>query len=205
MNRCVLVLGLFLLFSSSASSVTVVLTADKTEVYVNEIIRFHLEVRDAGHAGGGFTIYREVEEKTFAIVKGPMYTSACTLCRGVSDVGDLNEEPSFIPLVAGSYRATATYGGVTEDVDFTVHPLTTTSTTSMTTSSTRQVTTSSTSSTPSSSSTSSTTSSTPGEPSTTLMEVVDKKEDKTDVPYLPFIVLLFFLAALSYLYLGKRC
>lgn len=134
-----------MLLSWSAWAVTINLTSDKTELKVNETITFHLEVRDAGYMGGAFTVRRLNEDNIWQNVR-QSFSSSCTMCRGGRDMGDLKEDPSFIPLLPGVYRADATYGGMNKTIEFTVYPLTTTSSTTITTSTTKRTTTTTTSS-----------------------------------------------------------
>jgi hypothetical protein len=178
---------------AAASSPTVILTSDKTELMVNESIKFHIEVHDWGSSAGGFTIMREVEVNKFKIVGRPYFTSSCTMCRKGKEHSDLDENFIFKPTVGGNYRAEASYATAYEKIDFTVYsPTTTTSSTSTSTSTTSSTssTTSTTSSTTSTTSTSSTSTSTtipasPGGEHLTAFHVLG-------------LVLLLFVSALVY-------
>lgn len=158
------------LMACSVNAVNVELLSDKTELKVNETITFHLSVSDGGSAGGGFSVYRKVNG-TFQQARRTTFTSSCTMCKGTSPLGDLNETTSFIPLHAGEYRAVANYGGVAKEINFTVYTDTTTTTTTTSTTTSRRTTTTTTSSSTSTTSTSTTTTSTTlQETSTTLPE-----------------------------------
>jgi hypothetical protein len=132
----------------TSSAVIINLTSDKTEMKINDTITFHLEVRDAGFTGGAFTVRIEDENNTWKNVR-TSFSSSCTMCKGGRDMEDLKEDPSFIPLKAGTYRADATYGGMNRSIEFTVSPITstTTSTSSTTTTTTSTTTTTTTSTT----------------------------------------------------------
>ena len=127
-----------LLLAWTVSPITLVLTEDKTDLKVNETITFHLVVRDAGRMGGQLVILRENGSNNFIAAGLPRFASSCTLCKGGSDLGDINDDSPYIPLREGRYKAVATYGGSSQEVNFTVRPFTTssTSTTSSTTSTT---------------------------------------------------------------------
>ncbi|MFZ2455759.1 MAG: hypothetical protein WAX07_04725 [Candidatus Altiarchaeia archaeon] len=161
MKKILLCAAALALLACTGSAVLVELSSDKTELKINETISFQLVVSDGGSVGGGFSVYRKIND-TFQQARRTTFTSSCTMCKGTSPLGDLNESTTFIPLHAGDYRAVANYGGVSREINFTVYPLTTTTTptTSSTTSTKRTTTTTSTTTTTTTTTTSSTTTTT---------------------------------------------
>jgi len=184
------ILIVFMVFSATASSTTVILTSDKTELMLNETITFHIEVYDIGSSGGGFTIMKEVEKNRFKLVGGPYFTSSCTMCRGVSRLGDLNEDFRFTPREEGNYMAEANYGGIQRRIEFRVYsPTTTTTPTSTTTISTSTTTTITSTSTTTSTSTSAVSTST-----TATIPTPPEKGDSMAFYVLGFVLLLIVLS-----------
>jgi hypothetical protein len=198
MKKILLYAAALALMIPSGYAVIVNLSSDKTELLINETISFHLVVIDGESVGGGFSVYRKVNG-TFQQARRTTFTSSCTMCKGTSPLGDLNENTSFIPLHAGEYRAVANYGGVSREINFTVYPVTTTTTTIATTTTTSRPATTTTTSTTTSTSTTSTTSTT----TTTTMPVTtttipDYGRGNSTVIYFFGIILVVMVLVLSY-------
>lgn len=185
------------LLASGVYAVTVELSSDKTELKINDTISFHLVVNDGGSVGGGFSVYRKVND-TFQQARRTTFTSSCTMCKGTNPIGDLNENTSFIPLHAGEYRAVANYGGVSREINFTVYPDTTTSTTTTsTTTSTRRTTSTTTSTTTTTSSTTTSTSTTTTTVPQTTTTLPEYGRGNSTVIYFFGIILLLLVLVLG--------
>jgi len=179
-------------------AVNVNLSSDKTELKINETISFNLVVTDGGSAGGGFSVYRKING-TFTQARRTTFTSSCTLCKGTSPLGDLNENTSFIPLHAGEYRAVANYGGVSNEINFTVFPVTTTSTsTTTTTTTTKPTTTTTTSTTTTTTTTSTTTTTTTTTLPVTTTTVPEYGRGNSTVIYFFGIILVLIVLFIAY-------
>ena len=179
-------------------AITVDLSSDKTELNINESISFQLEVTNGESVGGGFNVFRKII-CTFQQARKTTFTSSCTLCKGTSPLGDLNESISFIPLHAGEYRAVANYGGVSREINFTVDPVTTTTTSTTTTTTTsRPTTTTTTSTTTTTTTTSTTTTTTTTTLPVTTTTVPEYGRGNSTVIYFFGIVLVLMVLIIAY-------
>lgn len=158
--RLVFLITIFLLVTASATTIN--LEANQTQLLPDQEIKFHLEIYPSKPIGGKFSIYQEISDRKFRIVRTLLsnpYPGQCYTCAGGYPLSeDLDRNFYFKPKTTGNYYAEANFGHVQEKVDFTVvSPTTTTTSTTSTTSISSSTTTSSTSTTSSTTSTSSTT------------------------------------------------
>jgi len=129
MKRGVLIFSMLfilevLFLTQGITALMLELEADTGELFVNETIKFHLEINPDKPVGGNLVVYQEIEPNRFAISK-TLYSKPspgqCYTCMGDTPLSeDLSRDFYFTPKDEGNYYAEANFGGAQKKVNFTV-------------------------------------------------------------------------------------
>ena len=171
--------------------------SSRISVMVNDTIYFRIKVSGGGYGAGGFTINKEVALNEYKMIGVPHFASDCTMCRGITELGNMDNEMHFTPTEPGTYLAEASYNMAVKRIYVDASLPTTTTTSSTTSTTTTRPTTTSTTSSSTTTTTMTTTSTSTTEnivlPTTTTIPGDSKGRFNLTILYMIGIVLVLFI------------